>query len=161
MNHPIRRTRPQRTGIAAPLGELETTVMRFVWQCEGPGCLGQEVQQALYLARPVAITTILTTLDRLFDKGILRREREGKAYRYRAALTEEELQQRIVDGVLGSLIAQFPRAVATYFAQGGSGAGPDTPAPTEDTLTALARRLEEIASAIQATKPEPEGDDHA
>jgi predicted transcriptional regulator len=147
MNNPIRRTRPHRTGIAAPLGDLETAVMKYVWQCEGPGCLGQEVQQELARERPVAITTILTTLDRLFDKGIVQREREGKAYRYRAALSEEQLQQRIVDGVLGSLIAQFPKAVAAYFANQDTGAAPGIP---EGALAGLARRVEEIAAAPAA-----------
>lgn len=91
--------------------------MRHVWDCGANGCLASEVQASLGNERPIALTTVLTTLDRLFDKGILARERDGKAYRYRAALTEAQVQQRIVEGVLGDLIAQFPQAVAAYFAQ--------------------------------------------
>ena len=145
----IRRVRPEKTGIRAPLGELEQAVMRHIWPCADAGCLATEVQQHLEQERPVALTTVLTTLDRLNDKGILRREKEGKAYRYRAALSEEQLQARIVEGVLGDLISQFPQAVAAYFAQqGGLAEGTATAAPGEAAgdeaakLADLAKRLE-------------------
>lgn len=144
----IRRIRPEKTGVRAPLGDLEMAVMRHVWPCGTAGCLAAEVQKALDAERTLALTTILTTLDRLNDKGILKREREGKAYRYRAALTETELQQRIVSGVLGDLIAQFPHAVAAYFA----GATPDagTQESERTDLEALARRLADIRAGEQA-----------
>lgn len=129
-----RRTKPEKTGVRTPLGDLEMAVMRRVWDCGPHGCLAAAIQDALAAESPVALTTVLTTLDRLFDKGILVREKEGRAYRYRAALTEAQLQQRIVDGVLGDLIAQFPQAVAAYFAQSGR----DVP-PLDD----LARRVAE------------------
>ena len=128
-----RRIRPEKTGIRAPLGDLEAAVMRCIWLCGDVGCLGVTVQKALEAERPLALTTILTTLDRLFDKGILAREREGRAYRYRAVLSEAELQQRIVNGILGDLIAQFPHAVASYFAQQGA-----EPYPEGDEQAALA-----------------------
>src|SRR5437870_676180 len=99
-NRAHQRFRPQRTGIGAPLGELETVVMRHVWECGEAGCLAAEVQQALGVEQNVALTTVLTTLDRLLNKGIVSREREGKAHRYHAAISERELEQRIVNGVL-------------------------------------------------------------
>ena len=144
----IRRIRPEKTGVRAPLGDLEQSIMRHVWRCGEAGCLASEVQQALERERPIALTTVLTTLDRLFDKGTLQRERAGKAYRYQAALTEEQLQQRIVEGILGDLIARFPKAVAAYFAQQGlAEEGEQTP-----SLEELAKRLE----AIRAAQPEQE-----
>ena len=144
MSHLIRRIRPEKTGVRAPLGDLEMAVMRHVWACGADGCLGTDVQQALERERPIALTTVLTTLDRLRDKGILERDREGKAYRYRAALTEDQVQQRIVDGVLGALIAQFPRAVAAYFTQQGLAETNDA-ANAPEALADLARRLEAMS----------------
>lgn len=141
MNSPIRRTRPEKTGVGAPLGDLELAVMRHVWACGPDGCQGADVQQSLERERPVALTTVLTTLDRLLHKGILRRARDGKAYRYWAVFSEEQLQQRIVEGVLGRLIAQFPKAVASYFAQQG------VAAPDADALADLARRVKDAADA--------------
>jgi predicted transcriptional regulator len=148
----IRRIRPEKTGVRAPLGDLEAEVMRYVWDCGAQGCLGAEVQQVLERNRPTALTTVLTTLERLREKGILQREREGKAYRYRAALSEEQLQQRIVEGVLGDLIAQFPKAVATYFSQQGLETAPETLAP-------LAERLELLSREKQQAAQEEHGDD--
>ena len=144
----IRRIRPEKTGVRAPLGDLEMSVMRQVWPCGSHGCLAAEVLKALDTERPLALTTVLTTLDRLKEKGILTREREGKAYRYRAALTESELQQRIVSGVLGDLIAQFPQAVAAYFAQQTPETG--TPEGERADLGALAERLADLRTRDQA-----------
>ena len=150
VKNPIRRTRPEKTGVGAPLGDLEAAVMRRIWACGPAGCQGADVQQHLERERPIALTTVLTTLDRLLDKGILRRTREGKAYRYWATLSEEDLQRRIVEGVMGKLIAQFPKAVAAYFAQ----QAPGGPSGAAD-LTALARQVEE-AGAEEARR---EGED--
>lgn len=140
MNNPIRRARPERTGVRAPLGDLELAVMRHIWNCGTEGCQGADVQQALDKERPVALTTILTTLDRLRDKGIIRRERQGKAFRYWHVLSEEQLQERIVTGVMDRLIAQFPKAVATYFAQ----QGPTGEETSSASLSDLARQVETI-----------------
>jgi predicted transcriptional regulator len=139
----IRRTKPERTGIRAPLGELELSVMRHVWACGEAGCLAVDVQKALEAERSLALTTILTTLDRLNDKGILVRQKEGKAYRYRAAVSEDALQERIVAGVLGDLLAQFPKAVAAYFAEPDT-AEPADPAKEKEALDALATRIAAI-----------------
>ena len=150
----IRRIRPKKTGVRAPLGDLETEVMRHVWGCGPEGCLGAQVQQVLERDRPTALTTVLTTLERLREKGILQREREGKAYRYRAALSEDQLQQRIVEGVLGDLIAQFPKAVAAYFAQQGIREQAEP-----QRLETLAERLGALrADEEQAHQPQPAGD---
>ncbi len=134
-NKSRQRFRPERTGMSAPLGALEIVLMRYVWSCGESGCLAAETQRALEKEQPIALTTILTTLDRLLQKGIVQREREGKAHRYRAAMTEQELEQRIVTGVLDNLIARFPKAVATYFSQAGG---------EQDTLAELAQRVEQL-----------------
>lgn len=129
--------------------------MQRIWACTHVGCLAADVQQALERVRPLALTTILTTLDRLCKKGILRREREGKAYRYWATVSEEKLQQRIVEGVLSNLIAQFPQAVAAYFAQ-----REDTGKTRQDDTEKLA----DLAQRVEAMKlgsPAGEATDYA
>lgn len=124
--------------------------MQHIWACPHDGCLAADVQQALERVRPLALTTILTTLDRLCKKGILRRERDGKAYRYWATVNEEQLQQRIVEGVLSNLIAQFPKAVAAYFAQ------------REDTAEVGAsdkEMLADLSQRVKAMKSVPQNED--
>ncbi len=47
-----------------------------------------------------AYTTIMTTLDRLYKKGLLDRVAEGRAFRYTPRLTSEELQRgAALDGI--------------------------------------------------------------
>ena len=150
MNNPIRRARPEKTGIRAPLGDLELSVMQHIWACPHDGCLAADVQQALDRVRPLALTTVLTTLNRLHKKGILRRERIGKAYRYWAMVNEDQLQQRIVEGVLSNLIAQFPKAVAAYFAQQSA---PDVSGPGD------AGKLADLAERVAALKSEQQEED--
>lgn len=131
------RFKPERTGVGAPLGDLESVVMQHVWAIGDRGCLASNLMDALEHERPIALTTLLTTLDRLHDKGIVRRNKEGKAYRYYPAMSQEQLEQRIVEGVMNNLIVRFPKAVATYFAQGASDAV---------DLTELAAKLQDLQS---------------
>lgn len=70
-------------------GDLEATVMDRVWGREN-GVTVREVFEELADTRQIAYTTVLSTLDNLHRKGWVRREREGKAYRYWPTMTREE-----------------------------------------------------------------------
>ncbi len=70
-------------------GDLETLVMDRLWAAGGSGTV-REVLETLQRDRAIAYTTVLSTMDNLHRKGHLTREREGKAYRYRTALTHAE-----------------------------------------------------------------------
>ena len=62
------------------------------------------------LERPLAYTTIMTTLDRLFKKGLLARNREARAFVYSARLSREEWETgRAGEIVAGFLAAPHPR----------------------------------------------------
>ena len=54
----------------------------------------------------VAYTTLMTTADRLFRNGLLVREREGRAFLYRARWTREELDQRLASSAVAALLAE-------------------------------------------------------
>lgn len=70
-------------------GELETVIMAQLWALEGQGTV-REVLERIQADREIAYTTVLSTMENLHRKGHLTREREGKAYRYRTALTHAE-----------------------------------------------------------------------
>ena len=53
----------------------------------------------------IAYTTVMTTLDRLYKKQILSREPEGRAFRYAARLTREELQRAAAAQVIQELLS--------------------------------------------------------
>jgi predicted transcriptional regulator len=80
--------------IFSTLGHREREVMAVLWS-EGKGSV-QEVARRLSTA--LAYTTVMTTLDRLFKKGLLRREKKDRAFIYSASLTPKEVEgQRAVD----------------------------------------------------------------
>jgi predicted transcriptional regulator len=136
--HPLhdaaRRFIPHRTGEGSPLGQLESAVMETVWTLDREVCVG-DVLEALPAGKAVAYNTVKTTMERLAEKGILSRTRQGKAYLYRAAVTREELERRIVTSALDRLVEQFPQAVASFFVQ------PD-PRMTEEKLALLEEAIE-------------------
>ncbi|MET9144200.1 MULTISPECIES: BlaI/MecI/CopY family transcriptional regulator [unclassified Streptomyces] len=69
-----------------PLGELEDAVMTRVWKWNRPVTV-REVLEDLQQERTIAYTTVMTVLDNLHQKGWVRREAEGRAYRYAAVST--------------------------------------------------------------------------
>ena len=83
------------------LGHLETAVMEIVWR--GAAVAVKDVQALL--ARPVAYTTVMTTLDRLYKKGYVQRRREGRAFVYTASLAKHELEVNVTSGLLKDLLA--------------------------------------------------------
>lgn len=67
-------------------GELQQHIMRVLWRTDGAGV--EEVRRALPDAHRGAYTTVQTVLNRLADRGLLRRERIGNAIRYSATVSE-------------------------------------------------------------------------
>jgi predicted transcriptional regulator len=68
------------------LGELESRIMAIIW--DGARLSVREV--AMLLQPPLAYTTVMTTLDRLFKKGLLERSESERAFLYWARFTAEE-----------------------------------------------------------------------
>ncbi|MEV0963937.1 MULTISPECIES: BlaI/MecI/CopY family transcriptional regulator [unclassified Streptomyces] len=68
------------------LGELEDAVMTRIWQWNRPVTV-REVLEDLQRERSIAYTTVMTVMDNLHQKGWVRREVEGRAYRYTAVST--------------------------------------------------------------------------
>jgi len=53
----------------------------------------------------VAYTTVMTTLDRLYKKGLLDRAADGRAFRYRLKKNAQDLYRTIVGDDLNRLLA--------------------------------------------------------
>lgn len=68
------------------MGELEDAVMSRVWEWNRPVTV-REVLEDLERDRTIAYTTVMTVLDNLHQKGWVRREVDGRAYRYTAVST--------------------------------------------------------------------------
>ena len=82
-------------------GELESVIMDVMWAADRP-YLVREVRERLSYNRPVAYTTVMTVMNILYGKGVLRREKHGRAWRYWPVESREEHDARLMAEVLRS-----------------------------------------------------------
>jgi predicted transcriptional regulator len=71
-----------------PLGELETAVLSALWDSPSPLSV-REVLGRVKRRPSLAYTTVLTVLDRLYEKQLVDREKDGKAFLYHPRLSRE------------------------------------------------------------------------
>jgi predicted transcriptional regulator len=94
------RTRDWPEAAGRVYGPLEMSVMDILWT-SGESSVRDVIRQ---LDRPLAYTTVMTTLDRLFKKGLLDRRKANRAFLYSPRLSQPNWQRRIagelVDGFL-------------------------------------------------------------
>jgi len=89
-------------GKHSALGPLEITVMEILWEY-GEGSVHNVAPR---LERPLAYTTVMTTLDRLYKKGLLTRRKLDRAFVYAPRMSRSEWEQkRTGDFVAGFLAA--------------------------------------------------------
>lgn len=89
----------QRTRAIQSLGPLEITIMEILWT-RGESNVREVVDR---LDRPLAYTTVMTTLDRLFKKGILERRKADRAFFYSPSLDRAAWESKRA----GDFVADF------------------------------------------------------
>src|SRR5689334_7905295 len=83
---------------SAIVGRLEATVMEILWAAGSSSV--HEV--AARLERPLAYTTVMTTLDRLYKKGLLERRKVERAFVYAPSMTRAEWERKRLAEFLAS-----------------------------------------------------------
>jgi len=83
------------------MGHLEITVMEIVW-AQGESSVHDVAQK---LDRPLAYTTVMTTLDRLFKKGLLDRRKSERAFLYAPRLSRTEWERKRAGDFLAAFLA--------------------------------------------------------
>ena len=86
--------------------------MQLVWSEPAPLPV-REVGRRL--GRRLAYTTVMTTLDRLYKKGLLDRAKEGNAFLYRARMDRDQYHRRVVEGAVSELLASSSEPVLAGF----------------------------------------------
>ncbi|SEG91692.1 Predicted transcriptional regulator [Nonomuraea solani] len=74
--------------MARGLGELESTIMDRMWAIKEPASV-RDVLEHLRKDRALAYTTVMTVMDKLHTKGLLKRRPVGRAYIYEAVSSKE------------------------------------------------------------------------
>jgi predicted transcriptional regulator len=120
------------------VGPLEQQLMEALWT-RGSATVRELLDEE---GLSLAYTTVMTTLDRLYKKRLLRRLPEGRAYRYSPAWSREELERAVAAETIHQLLE--------------SGAGPSLPlsylveAVTEHDV----RLLDDLQEALNRKRQE-------
>jgi predicted transcriptional regulator len=125
------------------LGELELAVMDFLWS-RGKGDV-REAHQAVGKHRHITSNTVQSTLKRLHDKGLAHRTKVSHAFVYSPACTRAEFHSRVLDQVVGGLMAGQADAVLAAFVDLAEAAGP--------------QQLERLEALVVARMKQPDAED--
>lgn len=105
----LRGFRKPQQMLDSAFGALESEVMEAMWRQE------KEVSVRDLLATfegRIAYTTMMTTMDRLYRKGVFARRKQGRAFLYSARITRQQLRMGLVESVIGSLLGGRGRDAA-------------------------------------------------
>lgn len=101
--------------LEAILGPLEQDVMDVVWRIDDATV--RDVHDQLAAERRIAYTTVMTTMTRLATKGLLQRDTDGLAHRYRPVISRDHYARSTVGSVLTWLLERYPEPAASYLAE--------------------------------------------
>jgi predicted transcriptional regulator len=98
----LKRKAGARQAPVEQLGKLESELMERIWE------RGETSVRDLYqeLASRLAYTTVMTTLDRLYKKGILDRRSVGRAFYYSAKMSRQTYNQQLTQHLLGIMVEE-------------------------------------------------------
>lgn len=87
------------------LGELERAIMDVVWTRRNVTV--RDVVDALKTSRHPAYTTVMTVMNRLVEKGMLRRRPDGQSYRYGAPSSKQEFLEKSSRQVVEAFVKHY------------------------------------------------------
>lgn len=109
----IRRFDLDAKGLARVLGELEARILEVVWSLERATV--KDVTDAL--GPNAHVKTIMTVMNRMVEKELLRRERHGRAFWYEPITDRETFMAGVTSRVLAGLLADFPQPTLAHFVE--------------------------------------------
>src|ERR1700678_1596899 len=104
-----------QNGLRKFLGDLECEIMELVWKKAAPTVTVREIYDVLKKQREIAYTTVMTTMVRLAEKGILRIvDKSGLANCYVPAENREQFSANAVARVLDIFTKEFPHESTVF-----------------------------------------------
>ncbi len=130
---------PQTNDLLEVLGPLEKEIMQIVWKRKETST--HDVLEELTKKRDIAMTTVSSTLNRLYDKKLLKRRMDkgirGLCYYYSPLFKKEEFESVITTNVMKKLLKDFREPTTAYF--------------IEDLARSNPERLRELRKKIDET----------
>lgn len=100
-------SRSNQVGLAQ--GELQAQIMPVIWRIER-GTV-EQIRSGLPKRYQSAYTTVQTVLNRLVERGLLKKEKSGTAMVYSACISEEQYFSNSVENTLASASTKTKQAV--------------------------------------------------
>jgi predicted transcriptional regulator len=102
-----RRQRESADPVARYLGELQAEVMATLWEMNHATVRAVLEHLNHRRKRKLAYTTVLTLVSRLWTRGLLTREPDGRGFRYRPAKSRDALLAELSDELIDRLFTDF------------------------------------------------------
>ena len=96
-----------------PANDLEYAVLQELWR------MGTATVRELHkrVSEERVYTTTARTLDRLLDKGLIRRQLEGHAYIYRPRVPPREIEHARIRHIVNRLLGPRPQGIIAALVQ--------------------------------------------
>src|SRR3989304_9173681 len=104
-------TVPIKNGHGKVLGHLEQDILDALWK-RGGASRREAFEEG---SRDIAITTVLTVLDRLVSKGLVEKIRGKEVNLFRSVYTKEELAKKLSDEIFRSILGFSAPAASAAF----------------------------------------------
>ena len=95
--------------VKSELGPLELAIMQIMWSNKSSTV--REIYEILNKERKIALTTISTTMNRLFNKGFLTREvdtgKGGLFYIYKVKETKSRFEKKVSENLASQIVKSY------------------------------------------------------
>lgn len=105
-----------------PADDLEYAVLAKLWEL-GPASV-RDLHEQLGKPTGLVYTTIAKVIDRLLGKGLVERERRGKAFFYRSTVARGEVERARAEHAVSRLLGSTPRAAVASLVDAVDAVGP-------------------------------------
>ncbi|MBR2928322.1 MAG: BlaI/MecI/CopY family transcriptional regulator [Oscillospiraceae bacterium] len=96
------------------LPDAELEVMQAIWACAAP-VARTDIEEILFKTHPMAMTTLLTLLTRLHEKGFITIEKSGRRSYYTPKVSQEDYlasqSKSFVEKLCGGSMSAFATAL--------------------------------------------------
>jgi len=115
MSETPRKINLEKQGLEAFFGELEAKIMRVLW--EGRSCSINDVKKTLDAERNYSYNTVMTVLNRLAEKGVIRKRKKGNTTWYAPVQGRDEFLKSTAKAMLSVVFGRKAAIPPAAFAE--------------------------------------------
>jgi predicted transcriptional regulator len=103
-------------GLDKVLGDLETKIMQYLWRKEAASV--RAVRESLNKNnKTISFNAVMTVMNRLVDKKMLRKNNKDGVYTYRPVMTKDEFSRLVTKDIIDAVVKDPALFSAASFAE--------------------------------------------